>query len=151
MYYYQFTVVYFPSLILASWQSRVRVSDIPVRFSRLFDRVYAGLLAVGIEQSGHNHVLYDQFSPDGMRMRVGVPVVNLFEDRAEIKRFEFTGGRAAHTQHRGSYSHLHQAQHQLNLWCGQKSAEAAGLSWEVYGDWSDAIDNLVTDVYILLK
>ncbi|MEC8820000.1 MAG: hypothetical protein VYA08_03825 [Pseudomonadota bacterium] len=59
MYYYQFTVVYFPSVILASWQSRVRVSDIPVRISRLFDRVYAGLLAVGIEQSGHNHVLYD--------------------------------------------------------------------------------------------
>ena len=151
MYYYQFTVVYFPSLILVSWQSRVRVSDIPVRFSRLFDRVYAGLLAVGIEQSGHNHVLYDQFSPVGMRMRVGVPVANLFEERAEIKCFEFTGGRATHTQHRGSYSHLHEAQHQLNLWCGQKSAEAAGLSWEVYGDWSDAIDNLVTDVYILLK
>ena len=151
MYYYQFTVVYFPSLILASWQSRVRVSDIPVRFSRLFDRVYAGLLAVGIEQSGHNHVLYDQFSPDGMRMRVGVPVASLFEDRAEIKCFEFTGGRAAHTQHRGSYSQLHEAQGQLNLWCRQQSAEAAGLSWEVYGDWSDAIDDLVTDVYILLK
>ncbi len=49
MYYYQFTVGDFPSLILASWQSRVRVSDMPVRISRLFDRVYAGLLAVGIE------------------------------------------------------------------------------------------------------
>ena len=46
MYDYQFTVVDFPSVILASWQSRVRVSDIPARIPWLFDRVYAGLLAV---------------------------------------------------------------------------------------------------------
>lgn len=148
---YEFRFVDFPPVILASYQSRVRVSDIPARIPTMFGQVYDTLLAVGIKQSGHNHVLYDQFSPDRMRMRVGVPVASRFEDRAEIACFEFAGGRAAHTRHRGSYSQLHEAQRQLNVWCRQQSAEAAGLSWEVYGDWSDAIADLVTDVYVLTK
>ena len=147
----QFEIVYFAPVILASSESEMRASDIPAQITRMFGQVYDWLATTGIDPCGHNHALYDQVTNAGLRMRVGVPVSAEFESTASITCLQFAGGRAAHTRHRGSYSQLYETQLQLRAWRRQKSAEAAGLSWEVYGDWSDAIDNLVTDVYILLK
>ncbi|MDE0756970.1 MAG: hypothetical protein OSB45_02325 [Pseudomonadales bacterium] len=47
---YEFRFVDFPPVILASYQSRVRVSDIPARIPTMFGQVYDTLLAVGIKQ-----------------------------------------------------------------------------------------------------
>ena len=49
----------------------------------------------GVQPAGLNYVAYDQFGPNGMRMRVGFPVSKSFADTAQVKCLRLAGGRAS--------------------------------------------------------
>ena len=138
------------SVTLAVTEAFTKQSEIGARIQGLFDSIYAWLPESGIEQAGHNSALYDQFSADGMRMRVGFPISKRFVDNREVRCIELSEGRAAHLTHRGAYSGLPAAHNRLLEWCRQHSFQLAGGSWEVYGDWSQDESGLVTEVYIRL-
>jgi len=55
------------------------------------------------------------------------------------------------TPHWGAYSEMAPAYAALEQWCRAHGRRQAGLSWEVYGDWSDDPAQLRTDSYFLLE
>jgi len=140
-------VVSFDSVTLAVTGAFTKQSEIPSRIRGMFDIVYAWLRESRIDQTGHNYAIYDQFSEDGMRMRVGFPVAKQFPDTSEVQCVELQGGRAAHVTHRGPYSRLGAAHSTLYEWCVQNSLTMSGESWEVYGDWSDDPSQLSTEIF----
>ena len=101
-------------------------------------------------QTGNNHVLYDQFSADRMRMRVGFPVSKPFADTLQVKCVELSGERTADMTHPGSYRGLPAAHIRVNEWSTEHSLQPAGASWEVYGDWCQDESRLVTEIHIRL-
>jgi hypothetical protein len=148
---YDCDIVTFPPTLLALATATVRPTEVPLHILSLFDTVYAWLKGASVRQAGHNFALYDQFGPDGMRMRAGFPVSAAFGDTDLVHCVPFEGGRAAHTQHVGAYSGLPGAQVALREWYGKQSLTPAGYSLEVYGDWQDDPARLETDVYVFLK
>lgn len=143
-------IVTFHSVTLAVTEAFTKQSEIAARIRSMLDTVYAWLRDSGLDQTGNNYAIYDQFSPDGMRMKVGFPVSKPFAGTLQVQCVELSGGRAAHMTHRGSYSALPAAHSRLHEWCLQRSVNMAGESWEVYGDWSEDESRLVTDIYIRL-
>ena len=137
-------------VILGAAEAQTKQSEIPARIPGMFDVVYAWLPSSGVTQAGQNYVVYDRFSPDGMRMRVGFPVSRRFASAEQVQCIELSGGRAAHTTHVGAYSGIPAATMALNAWCAQQSLSLAGVAWEVYGDWNADESQLVTDIYFRL-
>ena len=146
-----FIIVQPPPVTLAVTEAFVRKSEIAERITGLFDIVYTWLPSDSNKQIGNNYVLYDQFSQDGMRLRVGFPVAERFQDTPQVKCLQFEGGRAVQTQHIGAYKSLIITHQKIHDWCAEQSLEESGLSWEVYGDWHNDETILKTDVYIGLK
>ncbi|MDA0790429.1 MAG: GyrI-like domain-containing protein [Proteobacteria bacterium] len=138
------------SVLLAVTEAFVKRQEIPAAMGKAFPLVYGWLQSSGKLQVGHNYALYDQFSPSGMRMRVGFPISGAFEDTADVHCFELGGDRAAHARHTGDYSLLGQVSERLNQWIVDHQLAPAGESWEVYGDWDDDPSKLITDVYVRL-
>jgi effector-binding domain-containing protein len=147
---YQCDIVAVQPVLLAVTDAQTKQTEIPSRIPPMFDIAYAWLRASGLEQAGHNYVVYDQFGRDGMRMRVGFPVSKAFADTALVKCLQLAGGRTAHTSVVGPYSGISAAHMDLNAWCAQHKHALAGLSWEVYGDWVEDQSKLVTDIYFKL-
>ena len=139
------------SVTLAVTEAFLKHSEIPARIRSMFDIVYGWLRESGIEQTGHNYALYDRFSDNGMRMRVGFPVGTPFADSPLVHCVVLLGGRAAHLTHRGPYNGLPAAHRRLREWCAQHSLQMAGESWGAYGDWTDDESQLTTDAYIRLS
>ena len=134
-------------MILAVVEAQTKQSEIPARIPGMFDAVYAWLPGSGLTQAGQNNVVYDRFSQGGMRMQVGFPVSGRFAGNEQVRCVEFSGGRAAHATHVGPYSGIGATTGALNAWCAQKRLPLAGMSWEVYGDWTADESLLVTDIY----
>jgi effector-binding domain-containing protein len=57
----------------------------------------------------------------------------------------------AHTVRIGPYNALPAVNTQLNEWCAQQALQLSGVSWEVYGDWSEDQSKLVTELFFRLK
>jgi effector-binding domain-containing protein len=53
--------------------------------------------------------------------------------------------------HFGAYSELGATYDRLETWRRESEREFAGLSWEVYGHWTENPAELRTDVYFLLR
>jgi hypothetical protein len=103
---YQFDIVEVPAVVLAITEGTVKQSEIPSRVRAMFDMVYAWLPTSGVEQDGHNYIVYDQCTRQGMRMRAGFPVSRRFADSELVKCVELQPGKAAHTTHIGPYNGL---------------------------------------------
>lgn len=147
---YEFDIVEVPPVTLAVCETFTTQEDIPKRITKMFDIVYTWLREASAKQVGNNYAIYDQFEADGMRMRVGFPVAESFDDRGLVRCLELGATKAAHTRHLGPYSGLPAAHAELNEWCSRQSLDRGGLSWEKYGDWYDDQSKLVTDIYIKL-
>jgi len=107
---------------------------------------YGQLQAV---QNGHNHAIYRN-TADGMFMRVGFPVKAQFASTDEVECLAFSPGKAAHITHRGEYSGIPGAYEKLHAWREEQKLKLTGLSWEVYGDWSDDPAKVRTEIYLQL-
>ena len=147
---YEFDIVDVPHVTLAVCETFTKQADIPTRITEMFDIVYAWLRESSARQIGNNYAIYDQFGPDGMRMRVGFPVSESFDNGDLVRCLELGTAKAAHTRHLGPYSGLPTAHVELNEWCGRQSLNRGESSLEKYGDWQDDQSKLVTDIYIKL-
>src|SRR5262245_63510737 len=128
-------IIYEQPITLSVCETLTKQADIPTRITKMFDIVYTWLRESSAKQVGNNYAIYDQFGPDGMRMRVGFPVAESFDDRNLVYCLEWGATKAAHTRHLGPYSGLPAAHAELNEWCTRQSLNREGLSWERYGDW----------------
>jgi effector-binding domain-containing protein len=137
-------------ILLAVTQAEVARSQISSRIRGMFDIVYSWLRTSGVRQIGHNYALYDQCTPQELRVQVGFPISGHFADTDQVKCVELAAGRAAHATHVGSYAELHLTYKALTKWCIQESVPVSGQSWEVYGDWHDDPSRLTTDIYLRL-
>jgi effector-binding domain-containing protein len=148
---YEFEIVNVQPVTLAVVEAQTKQSEVPSRMAGMFDIVYAWLRESGLDQIGNNYALYDRFTPQGMRMQIGLPVSKPFTNGEQVKCVELPGGRAAHVTHTGPYGGIPGAFEQLNAWCAWQPLALAGASWEVYGDWQKDESKLVTDIYFRLK
>lgn len=147
----QCDVVSVSPLLLALTQEELPRSQISVRIRPMFDIVYAWLRDAPVRQAGHNYALYDQCTPQALRVQVGFPVSGWFADTDLVKCVELASGRAAHAVHAGSYANLHRTYAVLNTWCTQHAVALTGQSWEVYGDPTEDPSKLATELFLRIN
>jgi effector-binding domain-containing protein len=59
-------------------------------------------------------------------------------------------GEVAMAVHVGGYDQIRRAHDAIHAWRARSGRAFAGLSWEIYGDWSDDPSKLETTVCYLL-
>jgi hypothetical protein len=55
------------------------------------------------------------------------------------------------TAHLGPYNRLGEAHAAIRKWCADHGHALTGVSWEIYGHWTDDPAQLRTDVFYLLR
>jgi effector-binding domain-containing protein len=116
---------------------------------RLLDKVWPVLREQHV-RTGHNVVVYHGGSGRGLTVDVGVEAFTDFDGRGEVRRTSTPSGDVATTAHYGEYSDMAGAYAALEQWCQDSGRRAAGVNWEVYGDWDDDPAKRRTDIYFLL-
>ena len=137
--------------LLAVVQEELARAQIPVRIRGLFDVAYAWLRDAPVRQAGHNYALYDRCTPQVLRVQVGFPVSGRFADTDRVKCVELAPGRAAHAVHFGSYANLHRTYSALHDWCSRHALALTGQSWEVYGDPTENLSELATELFLRMQ
>lgn len=103
----------------------------------------------GLWSGGHNVFVYRR-SGDVVRCEFGVEVTAGFEPDGEVRATETPAGLAAVAVHHGSYDGLGDAHRAVEEWLAANRREAAGVSWEIYGDPTpDPAHTQTTVVYLL--
>ncbi len=139
--------------LLAAVRRTAAPREIPRVFMPALDLVWAFLRThKGLRTDGHNVFLYHHVErpADGMPIDFGVEVTRRFEPEGEVQCIETPAGEAAVLEHRGPYSGLGEAHDAVHAWCKANGRRIGGHSLEVYGDWSEDPDKLVTTVQYLL-
>lgn len=106
----------------------------------------------GLWTDGHNVFLYHHPAQAGAPLicDFGVEVTRRFEKAGEVYATETPRGEAAVAVHRGPYSRMNEAHDAIRAWMAANGREAAGQSWEIYGDPTpDPADTETTVVYLL--
>jgi effector-binding domain-containing protein len=86
-----------------------------------------------------------------MNVDFGVEVIQGFEPSGEVYATETPAGEVATAVHIGAYDRLSETHDAIHSWAGAHQRVFAGQSWEIYGDWSDDLSKLETNVMYLLK
>ncbi len=84
-----------------------------------------------------------------INMEIGVIVLDPFVGADEVFESATPAGWAATTAHFGPYERLGEAHQAVLDWCAARHYEV-GTSWEIYGHWTDDLQQLRTDVYWLI-
>lgn len=148
------TVETVPSRILAAVRRRVKLGEVGLAWKPALDQVWAFLRArLGLRTDGHNVFLYHHPSDRAAAMDVdfGVEVSRSFEPEGEVVLAEVPAGGVATAVHRGAYERLRQTHDAIHAWQARSGRRFAGLSWEIYGDWTDDPAKLETAVCYLLE
>ena len=135
-------------VLLALTQAELPRAQIPVRIRGMFDIVYAWLREAPVRQVGHNYAVYDQCTPQALRVQVGFPVSGRFADTDLVKCVPLAPGRAAHAVHLGPYANLQRTYAALDAWCSEQALALTGQSWEVYGDPTEDPSKLLTGLFL---
>jgi DNA gyrase inhibitor GyrI len=138
---------------LAAVRRNVRIGAVGAAWKPALDQVWAFLRAhPGLRTDGHNIFLYRHPASRDAPMEVdfGVEVVRTFERAGEVEPAETPAGQIAMAVHVGGYDQLHRAHDAIHAWRARSGRAFAGLSWEIYGDWSDDPAKLETTVCYLL-
>jgi effector-binding domain-containing protein len=147
------TVQSVPARKLAAVRRRVAIGSVATAWRPALDQVWAFLRAhAGLRTDGHNVFLYhhpvDRDAP--MDVHFGVEVVRTFEPEGDVLPVETPAGDVATAVHAGSYAQLKVTHDAIHAWRAREGRNFAGLSWEIYGDWSDDPAKLETTVCYLL-
>jgi effector-binding domain-containing protein len=86
-----------------------------------------------------------------MTIEAGVEILSAFDETELVRHSATPAGEAATTTHWGDYSQMRPAYQALEDWSRETGRTFAGVSWEVYGHWSDDPAKLRTDIYFLLQ
>jgi len=132
--------------VIASLRQRVAWSGLPRLVPQLLGEVWDFLKTAPVEKKGHNVAVYRDPQAKDIEVECGVQVSGPFADSGRVRRSETPAGKAAHATHLGPYNEMGKAYDAIKAFC-EKHGLAAGVHWEVYGDWSDDPTKLQTDVY----
>jgi effector-binding domain-containing protein len=121
--------------------------EFPSLWGTLLDEVYALVRAGGVEQTGHNVMLYRDDVP---HVEVGVQVAGPFPPAGRVVPSELPAGRVIATVHRGPYDQLDAAHTAIHRWAAAHGHGLTRVRWEIYGDWSDDPQALETEVRYLV-
>lgn len=126
---------------------RVRWREIGLAAMPALDRVWAHLRSNNVSGLGHNLFLYRDSDHDGCEACFGVEVPASVEAPEGFVITATPAGRAATVAHYGSYDGLFAANTVLRDWCAEHHHQLTGVTWELYGDWSDDPARLRTDIF----
>lgn len=129
--------------VRAQWER----STLPSVIVSSVDQVYAFLAALPELARGCNVVIYDR----PWSILAGVEVTGAFEGDGNVTRSATPQGRAARTLHRGPYAEMGRANEAIQAWCREHNQKPTGITWEVYGDWSEDESKLTTEVFYQLS
>jgi effector-binding domain-containing protein len=135
---------------LAAVRSTTLRSDLASAIYRSLDAVWPVLREQGV-RTGHNVVVYDGGDETSLEVLIGVEVFGDFDERGDVRRASTPAGEAVTTAHFGDYSEMASGYAALERWCAEHARQQTGVSWEVYGDWSDDPAQVRTDLYWLLE
>jgi len=138
---------------LAAVRREVAIGDVARAFKGALDQVWAFLRAhPGLHTDGHNVFLYHHPAARSLPMQVdfGVEVTRSFEPEGEVRPAETPAGEVARAVHVGPYAELARTHDAIHAWRAANGRAFAGLSWEIYGDWTDDPSKLETTVVYLL-
>ena len=123
-------------------------ADLPTTIGRLIDRVWEFLRTSGLV-TNHNVVVYRSpiAGEGGAIVEVGVQVDRRFADAPDgVVASELPAARVARAMHRGPYHRIAETHDAVAQWCLDNGHRRTGSSWEIYGDWTDDVDALETEV-----
>ena len=136
---------------LAVVRESMAIREVPSRFRPLLDQVYAAKKSGAIALDGQNVFVYHA-GPSGIAdVEFGVGTTSPFAPIGRVQYSETPAGDVATTTHWGDYAGLGAAHDAVVAWCRAERHALAGVSWEVYGHWSDDPSKRRVDIYQLLK
>ena len=136
---------------IAAVRAQIPIRDVPSRFREYLDQVYAAAKTGAISLDGQNIFVYRAASPNLTEIEFGVGAKTPFAPVGGVEYRQVPGGDVATTTHWGDYSLLGPAHQAVVDWCTAEGRTLAGVSWEVYGHWSDDPSKRRTDIYQLLR
>ncbi len=143
---------------LAATRGMARRDNIGPKLIAMLSEVWEFIRTSGLAHAGLNVALYP--GGDGcatlatdteIPLEAAVEVLSTFQGEGRIICSASPGGWVATVAHIGPYDRLGEAHTAVRQWCSDNGHELAGTSWEVYGHWTDNVDELRTDVFYLLK
>jgi len=138
---------------LAAVRRRVAIGAVGTAWRPALDQVWAFLRThAGLRTDGHNVFLYHHPASRDAPMDVdfGVEVVRSFEPDGDVFPVDTPSGEVATAVHVGGYDTLKLTHDAIHAWRAREGRSFAGMSWEIYGDWSDDPSKLETMVCYLL-
>jgi effector-binding domain-containing protein len=135
---------------IAVVRRRIRWAELTAQIRPMFDQVYASRPAPG-HQGGHNVIVYRNCDADGADVECGVEVDAAIADRGELRASTLPEGCALTATHVGPYDQLRTTNEAIDRWARAHQVPLTGVSWEVYGDWSDDPAQLRTQVFKLIR
>ncbi len=148
---YEVDVVDVSSVPFAHIKRRGRQNQIGEFAMALLDTVWATVRQAGL-QTGHNVFTYRAAGNGLLDMEFGVQVgAGATLPEGEVVIGSTPSGRTLHTLHLGSYDKLGEAWDAIYAEAARQGVSRNGVGWEVYGDWTDDLTKLETDVFILIK
>jgi effector-binding domain-containing protein len=138
---------------LAAVRRQVALGGVATAWRPALDQVWAFLRTQpGLRTDGHNIFLYHHPArrTDPMDVDFGVEVAQSLVPSGKVQEANTPAGEAAIALHRGPYDQLRATHDAIHHWAKSHGKTFAGLSWEIYGDWSEDPANLETTVVYLL-
>ncbi|MFT3726378.1 MAG: GyrI-like domain-containing protein [Terricaulis sp.] len=139
---------------LAAVRGQARLGEIGTVAMPALDKVYAFLSTRQDLQQPSSHNLFLYHHPanrsDPMTIDFGVEVASAFAAEGGVVCVETPAGQAARTLYVGPYSQMHPAHQAIHQWCAKNGKRIGGISWEVYGDWTEDESKLETEIFYLL-
>jgi effector-binding domain-containing protein len=124
------------------------IPELPTKVPHACGEVWQYVRSAGLPHPGRNLALY----LDGvMNVECGVEVSQPFPGNGRVVCSSTPAGRVATTAHIGPYNRLGDAHDAVQKWCAANGHALTGVSWEVYGHWTDDPTKLRTDVYWQLR
>jgi len=139
---------------LAAVRRQVRIGEVASTWKPALDQVWAFLgTQPGLRTDGHNIFLYHHPArrDEPMNVDFGVEVTRSFTSSGEVREAITPRGEAAVAVHHGPYDRMRNTHDAIHEWARSHGRTFAGLSWEIYGDWSDDPSKLETTVVYLLE
>ena len=117
------------------------------------DAVYAVLRAGDYGRLGCNTVYYAPMqNTDVMEILTGVRLDQPFPGPVgDVVAAETPAGEAVHVVYLGPYSEMRPAHDAARAAAKAAGRQITGASWEVYGDWTENVEALRTDIFWQLR
>jgi effector-binding domain-containing protein len=148
---YEFRVLQTPERQLIAIHDQARGGELPAKIRENLDKVWTYLRA-NAAKAKHNVVVYRDLdrATGVMTIDVGVQVESALPGNGVVVPVNIPGGLVVTTVHLGPYDKLGGASSALHEFCRTHDHPIAGPTWEVYGDSSDDLSKLRTDVFVLV-